>query len=185
MALIVAVYSQIANFMKELLAAVLCMLMIITDLSAQNKTVLLEPQNRKINQGEPLPTQTSFDIQVPVSPSTGIISINVFKGNDASDVIERTFWARPVNFKGEFAELPVDIKLRSNNRYGFGVTIYSLLSDSERTALRQIIHRNITNYLNATVEANQKGVDVSRRANTVVQDLNAIVRRSLTYYRNT
>lgn len=171
--------------MKELLAAVLCMLLTLMHLSAQNKTVLLEPQNRKINQGEPLPTQTSFDIQVPVNEATGIIMINVFKGNNTADVIERTFWARPVNFNGEFAQLPVDLKLRSNNRYGFGVTIYSLLSDTERTSLKEIVHHNITNYLNATVEANQKGMDLSKRSNTVRQDLNSIVKRSLMYYRNT
>ena len=161
------------------------LLLSVNLLEAQNKPVLLEPQNRKINQGNPLPVQTPFDIQVPVSNNIGIVRINVFKGNQPNDVIEKTSWTRPVMFAGDFAELPVDIRLHSGSKYGFDVKMYALLSDSEKTTLKEIIHRNLSNYLNASIEAGNKGFNVSGSSAQITQDLNAIVKRSLAYYQNT
>ncbi|MEJ7740637.1 MAG: hypothetical protein WKF97_24745 [Chitinophagaceae bacterium] len=171
--------------MPKLVAGLFCVILICGYVKAQRKTVLLEPQNRKINQGDPLPPQASFDIQIPVNRQTGIIKINIIKGSNTKEVIQRTFWVRPVNFTGEFAELPVDVRLRNNSKYGFDVTIYSILSDSEKVTLTQILHQNIINYLNANVEATSNRMDVASNAAKMVQDLNALVKRSLTYYRNT
>jgi hypothetical protein len=36
----------------------------------REKTMILEPQNRKINQGNPLPIHSDFDIRVPVTEET-------------------------------------------------------------------------------------------------------------------
>ena len=162
-----------------------CLLLLISNLSAQKKSILLEPQTRKINQGDPLPTQSNFDIQVPVSSQTGIIRVNVFKGNNSSDVIQTNVWTRPVNFTGEFAELPFDVRLKNNSKYGFDVLIYTLLSDTEKVALNELVHQGLINYLNASMEATSKGIDVEKDAERLVNDLNAVVRKSLTWYRNT
>lgn len=170
--------------MKNVLAAIVCVFAFSNYLAAQNKPVLLEPQKRKVNQGNPLPVQTSFDIQVPVAGNIGIIKINVFKGNQPSDIVEQTSWTRPAMFTGDFAEIPVDIKLRANTRYGFDVKMYAILSDSEKTALKEIIHRNLSNYLDATIEAGNKGFTVAKSSGQIVQDLNTIVKRNLSYYQN-
>lgn len=168
------------------LCGLFCMLtLIFSSVQGQKKSVLLEPQKRKINQGNPLPPQSSFDIQVPVSNETGIIQINVFKGSNTRDVLQKTNWIRPVNFVGEMAELPVDVSLRNNSRYGFDVTIYAMLSDSERISLHDQVHKNISNYLNATIEASNKGIDVDKNTDKIISDLNALVRENLRYYQNT
>jgi hypothetical protein len=171
--------------MKKFLLGMSCLLLLISNLSAQKKSILLEPQTRKINQGDPLPTQSNFDIQVPVSSQTGIIRVNVFKGNNSSDVIQTNVWTRPVNFTGEFAELPFDVRLKNNSKYGFDVLIYTLLSDTEKVALNELVHQGLINYLNASMEATSKGIDVEKDAERLVNDLNAVVRKSLTWYRNT
>jgi hypothetical protein len=171
--------------MKKLVAGLWCLLLLTNNLIAQKKSILLEPQTRKINQGDPLPSQSSFDIQVPVGKETGIISIKIFRGNNPADIIQHTYWARPMNFRGDFAELPADVKLRNNSKYGFDVTLYALLSDSESNTLREIVHQNISNYINAAIESNSKGIDIDKNAVKTVQDLNSIVKRSLTYYKNT
>ena len=171
--------------MKKIVAGICCLCLSIASLNAQKKSILLEPQTRKINQGEPLPTQSSFDIQVPVGKEIGIVMINVFRGNKTSDIIQKTYWTRPVYFKGDFAELPVDVRLRNNSKYGFDVTLYALLSDSEKSNLREQIHQNISNYINASIESNSKAIDISNNSGKIVRDLNMVVRRSLTYYRNT
>ncbi len=171
--------------MKKIVAGICCLCLSIASLNAQKKSILLEPQTRKINQGEPLPTQSSFDIQVPVGKEIGIVMINVFRGNKTSDIIQKTYWTRPVYFKGDFAELPVDVRLRNNSKYGFDVTLYALLSDSEKNNLREQIHQNISNYINASIESNSKAIDISNNSGKIVRDLNMVVRRSLTYYRNT
>ena len=171
--------------MKKLVAGICCLFFTITYLNAQKKSILLEPQTRKINQGEPLPSQSSFDIQVPVGKETGIIMISVFKGNSASDIIQKTSWTRPVYFKGDFAELPVDVRLHNNSKYGFSVILYALLSDSEKNNLRELVHLNISNYINASIESNSKAMDIDKNSGRIVQDLNSVVKRSLTYYKNT
>ncbi len=171
--------------MKKIVAGISCLLLVFTGINAQKKSILLEPQTRKINQGDPLPSQSSFDIQVPVGKEIGIIKINVFRGNSPSDIIQRTNWTRPVNFKGDFAELPADVKLRNNSKYGFDVTLYALLGDSEKNNLKEIIHQNISNYINASIESNSKSIDIDKNSAKIVQDLNSVVKRSLTYYRNT
>lgn len=152
---------------------------------AQTKSVLLEPQKRRINQGEPLPSQTNLEIQVPVTEQTGIIKINVFKGSRSTEVLDHAIWVRPQNFTDNLAELPVNTRFRNNSSYGFEVMIYELLSDSERTSLSEITHQNLINYLDATIEANSRGLELDKNATRVVQDLNSVVRRSLNYYRNT
>lgn len=170
--------------MKNALAVIVCVLALSNYLAAQNKAVLLEPQKRKVNQGNPLPVQTSFDIQVPVGSNIGLIKINLFKGNQPADIIEKATWTRPAMFAGDLAEIPVDVKLRTNNRYGFDVKLYAILSDSERTALKEIIHRNLSNYLDAAIEAGNKGFTMSKSSGQIVQDLNTIVKRNLSYYQN-
>src|SRR4028118_2185066 len=171
--------------MKNFLLGMSCLLLLVSGLSAQKKSILLEPQTRKINQGDPLPTQSNFDIQVPVSSQTGIIRVKVFKGNNSSDVIQSNVWTRPVNFTGDFAELPFDVRLKNNSKYGFDVMIYTLLSDTEKVALNELVHQGLMNYLNASMEATSKGIDVEKDAERLVNDLNSVVRKSLTWYRNT
>ncbi len=155
-----------------------------TSLYAQKQLVLLDPQQRTINQSEPLPPQTYFTIQVPVDPHTGIITINLFKGNKTPDLIQQNSWSRPVNFKGNIAEIPVNVKLRNNSQYGFEVMMYSILSDSERISLKEIVHQNLTNYLNATIEATGRKINMEGNPDKVVNNLNAVVKRSLTWYNN-
>ena len=155
-----------------------------TSLYAQKQLVLLDPQQRTINQSEPLPPQTYFTIQVPVDPHTGIITINLFKGNKTPDLIQQNSWSRPVNFKGNIAEIPVNVKLRNNSQYGFEVMMYSILSDSERISLKEIVHQNLTNYLNATIEATGRKINMEGNPDKVINNLNAVVKRSLTWYNN-
>jgi transposase-like protein len=173
--------------MFNLLKSFALFILVFSQLSvvAQSKAVLLDPAKRNINQGNALPSQASFDIQVPVTEKTGIIKIKVFKGSTATSVVDEAAWTRPQRFNESLAELPVNVRLKTNNTYGFDVMIYDLLDDSERTSLQAIVHRNLTNYLDATIEANSKGLDLDKNAARVVQDLNAVVRRSLTYYTNT
>jgi hypothetical protein len=171
--------------MRKFLLGISCLLLLITSLPAQKKSILLEPQTRKINQGDPLPTQSNFDIQVPVGTETGMIRINVFKGNNTSDIIQQNIWTRPVNFIGDFAELPFDVRLKNNSKYGFDVVVYTLLSDTEKVALREIVHQSLNSYLDASMEATNKGIDVEKNADKLVDDLNALVRKSLFWYRNT
>lgn len=170
--------------MKKIVAGICYLILTLNYLNAQKKSILLEPQTRKINQGDPLPSQSSFDIQVPVGKEIGIIKLNVFRGNKSSDIIQRAYWTRPVNFRGDFAEIPVDVRLHNNSKYGFDVTLYALISDSEKNNLKEIIHQNISNYINATVESNRKAIDVDKSSGKLMQDLNTVVRKSLTYYRN-
>ena len=171
--------------LRYLLTVTLCTCLLSDYLQAQDRLVLLEPQKRKINQGSPLPVQTPFTIQVPAGKNIGIIKVNVFKGSHPGNTIEPTSWTRPVLFDGDFAELPVNIRLRSNTRYGFDVKIYALLSDSEKLVLKEIIHRNLSSYLNATIEAGNKSFTLLKAPAQMVQDLNSIVKRNLSYYQNT
>jgi len=170
--------------MKRTLTGFIFIFFSFTSLYAQKQLVLLDPQQRAINQGEPLPPQTYFTIQVPVDMQTGIITINLFKGNKKSDLIQQNSWSRPVNFKGNIAEVPVNVKLRNNSQYGFEVLMYSMLSDSERTSLKEIVHQNLTNYLNATIEATGKKINMEGNSGKVIDNLNAVVKRSLTWYSN-
>ena len=171
--------------MRSLLTITLCMCFFSQYITAQDKLVLLEPQKRKINQGSPLPVQTPFTIQVPAGANMGIIKVNVFKGSRTDNVIERASWTRPAQFNGDFAELPVNIQMRSGTRYGFDVKMFALLSDSEKVALTEIIHRSLSNYLDATIEAGSKNFTLLKAPGQIVQDMNSIVKRSLFYYQNT
>jgi hypothetical protein len=150
----------------------------------QRKTVVIDPDSRKMNQGNPLPAQNYFDLQVPVSDEIGIIQVNIHKGRNENNLIEKTSWSRPINFRSNLAEIPVDIELKSNTSYTFDVTIYSLLNDSEKLHLRGIVRQNISNYLNAAFETNNKGISGARKTEQVMNDLNGIVIRSLKDFRN-
>ncbi|MEO5685516.1 MAG: hypothetical protein ABIQ88_22910 [Chitinophagaceae bacterium] len=151
---------------------------------AQKKSVLIEPQKRKINQDALLPAQTYFNLQVPVSSQTGIIQVDIYRGKSNSDLLEHSYWVRPVNFTGDFAELPVDLKLKSNSNYSFGVTIYSILSDSEKTQLHFIAQQHISNYLDATIQTDDARIDLSRKPEQMIADLNSIVNKSTVAYKN-
>ncbi|RYY31035.1 MAG: hypothetical protein EOO04_02755 [Chitinophagaceae bacterium] len=150
----------------------------------QRKTVVVDPDSRKMNQGNRLPAQTYFDIQVPVSDEIGIIQVNIHKGRNNDNLIEKASWSRPINFRSNLAEIPIDIQLKSNASYTFDMTIYSMLSDSESVHLRGIVHQNIRNYLNAAFETNNKGITTARKTEQVLSDLNGIVTRSLKDFRS-
>lgn len=163
------------------------LLLIITyagSATAQRKTILIDPQTRKVNQGATLPALDYFDMQVPVSNETGIIKVNIYKGKTTGKLIEQSYWARPVNFMGNLAELPVSSKLSSNSAYTFEVVMYTMLSDSERVHLKDLIKSNINAYLNAIMESDKTQIDMARNDKRIVADLDAIVIKSMTYYKN-
>jgi hypothetical protein len=145
----------------------------------QRKIVVIDPDSRKMNQGNALPAQTYFDLQVPVSNEIGIIQVQIHKGRSENNLVEKTSWSRPMNFRSNLAEIPVDIQLKSNTSYTFDVTIYSLLNDSDKVHLHAIVRQNISNYLNAAYETTDKGITAARKSDQVLNDLNSIVVRSL------
>jgi hypothetical protein len=148
------------------------------------KSILIEPQKRKINQDVLLPAQAYFNMQVPVNNSTGRVEVNIYKGKTAGNLLEKTAWTRPVNFAGDMADLPVDTKLKSNSNYTFEVTVYNLLGDSERTHLRELLHQHITNYLDATIETDNARLDLARKPAQMRADLDNIVIKSMVRYQN-
>lgn len=172
--------------MRFVNCCLLCLIIVVVNekIYAQKKTILIEPQKRKINQDALLPAQTYFTIQVPVSSRTGIMLLNVYKGKTVSDKIESNSWTRPVQFSGEFAEIPVDLKLKSNSNYTFQLTIYNLLSDSERTNLRDILSASVVSYLDAAIENEDSKIIVSRKSDQLIKDLNDIVNKGLSDYQN-
>ncbi|RYG04540.1 MAG: hypothetical protein EOO02_05905 [Chitinophagaceae bacterium] len=151
---------------------------------AQRKTIVLDPDTRKMNQGNDLPAQNYFDVQVPVSDQIGIIYLSIHKGRTTDNLIEKTSWVRPINFKSNLAEIPVDIQLKSNSNYSFDLVMYTMLSDSERVHLKDIVHQNIMNYLNAGFETNEKGISTARNTDQSVADLNLLVSKSLRDFKN-
>ncbi len=150
---------------------------------AQKKVVVIDLDSRKMNQGNPLPAQSYFDLQVPVNDEVGIIQVDIHRGRSNNNLIEQTSWSRSINFRSNLAEIPVTIQLKSNTSYTFDITIFSLLTDSESAHLRGIVHQNISNYLNAAFEANDKGISAARKTDQVLTDLNSIVSRSLKDFR--
>ena len=169
---------------RLLLITVITLITLATTVTAQKRSVLVEPQKRKINQDAPLPAQAYFNIQVPVSSETGIVQVNIYKGKNTNDLFEQAYWVRPVNFAGDFAELPIDSKLKSNSNYSFQVTIYNQLGDSQRVRLHQLLHRHIDNYLDAILQTDNNRLDLARKPTQVMVDLNLIVNKSLSGYRN-
>ena len=165
--------------MRRPLALITLLFFIVSGTSAQRKTVVIDPDTRKMNQGNLLPAQTYFDVQVPVSEEIGIIQLAIHRGRTNNNLIEKTSWSRPVNFTSNLAEIPVDIKLKSNSNYTFDITIYSMLTDSERVHLKGMIDQTVVNYLNAGFEANGKGIANSRTVDQSIADLNLIVTKSL------
>jgi hypothetical protein len=169
--------------MKPLLLCVILLTSYVSTL-AQRKTVVIDPDTRKMNQGNLLPAQTYFDLQIPVNDEIGIIQVEIHKGRTNNNLIEKTSWTRPINFRSNLAEIPVDIKLKSNSNYTFDMVIYSLLSDSDRVHLKRVIDQNIINYLNAAFEANTKGITTARNTDQAVADLNLVVKKNLRDYRS-
>ncbi len=151
---------------------------------AQRKSVLIEPQSRKINQGNPLPSQTYFDLQIPVDSKTGVVTVDIYTGRVSGRAFEHSYWVRPVNFNGNLAELPVNSRLKSSNNYTFKVAIYAELDDAERSRLKELIEKNITNYLDAVFKTDKGGIAASRRQNEIINDLDNIVKSGTTNYQN-
>jgi len=170
--------------MRKPLALCIIMLIVLTTAMAQRKTVVIDPDSRKMNQGNLLPAQTYFDLQIPVSDEIGIIQVEIHKGRTNNNLIEKTSWSRPINFRSNLAEIPVDIKLKSNSNYTFDLVIYAMLSDSDRVHLKDVIDQNIVNYLNAAFEANTKEITNARNVDQSLADLNLIVQKNLRDYKS-
>ncbi len=160
--------------------------MMLSSLSifGQRKTVVIDPDTRRMNQGNLLPAQSYFDLQVPVNDEVGIIQVEIHKGRNNDNLIEKTSWSRPINFRSNLAEIPVDIQLKSNTSYTFDLVIYSMLNDSDKVHLKGIVHQNVSNYLNAAFETSSKGIATARKTDQTMSDLNDIVTRSLRDFRN-
>lgn len=170
--------------MRRVLAVGALVLGALTCGYSQRKTVVIDPQARRMNQGDLLPAQKYFDLQIPVSDEIGIIQVSIHRGRVNNNIIEKTSWARPINYRSNLAEIPVDIQLKSNSTYTFDVTMYSIISDSEKLNLQNIVHQNILNYLNSVFETNQKGISNARKTDQVIADLNLVVSKSLRDFKN-
>ncbi|MEO6315282.1 MAG: hypothetical protein ABIU63_08555 [Chitinophagaceae bacterium] len=159
-------------------------LLISLVVQSQKKTILIEPVKRKINQDALLPAQTYVNLQIPTATATAIIEVNISHGRKMGSSPEKIAWVRPVSYSGDFAELPIDMKFKSNSNYSFEVTLYNYMNATQKLRLRSLLLGYINSYLDAIVSTGNEKINLLQKNDQIMKDLNEIVSNGLRDYKN-
>lgn len=169
--------------MKKILFSALALMIPFFGMS-QDKIVSFDYQNNIFNNHQALPENEYFTLQGTMPANVNMVQVLIYKNRKSEKPLYNYTWNRPLGNKSQSFNIPVTHKLRQNSEYDIVINYYSPLDNTGKVALKQAIRENLTAYLDAAIDVDNKRMSLSSNAVYMVKDMSKIVEGALTYYQN-
>jgi len=156
-----------------------------TLLFAQYETVEFDYEKTTFNNGEPLPAETYFEIRGDITKKITMVEVQVYGENGYPDrsPLYQKLWQRPFNSTAERFVLPMNYNLRGGEAYDFALLYFRKASGAEVANFKKELFNTLDAYIDQASKFDRKGINLIKDNRSIIEDMNEIVRSSMTYYR--
>lgn len=159
------------------------MLLFATSLKAQTEGAIFDYQNAHFNGGQPIGAETNLVITGVISKEVERVEVAVLPAKGKKPLYANV-WKREHGNEQESYNLPFNYKLKGDNSYDFVFEYYRPLGTTEKEALRRDLYATTDSYISQIFSTNGKKVRMTGSTQSVMSDLNTIVKDAMYYYRN-
>lgn len=170
----------------KIIFTIILLLNIYTSTQAQYKGVAFEYERAVFNENQPLPAETHIMLQGNAPKDVVFIELDIFdpKGKKDRKPLYTAIWKRPYDKTIERFNLPINYKLKGSSEYDFDIRYYKPISNSEKTELANTLFQHLDLYIEQTLGLARNSIKLNRNVKQILKDLNKIVERGLSQYRN-
>lgn len=172
--------------MNRLHLMVLAILGMVCPVFAQYTTINYDLEKNYFNEGQALPAEKPLMFTGLVPQGVDIIEISILPAKAKSDK-DRLYLASWKDFDNKVNasySLAVNYPLRASEKYDFRIDFYRQITTAERERLSQQIIEQAKAYLSASISLKDNKVDLAKKENRMVVDLERIIHDALTNYRS-
>lgn len=170
--------------MKTTISAIL-LVVIGMVANAQYKTVNYNHERNWFNESEPLPAETHFILNGPITPDVSLVEIRLYRNKKIEKKpIYRNSWSNPFRGTVNSFLIPVQHKLVGSSKYTIVLAYFRTVSFQEKQKLQALINDALDAYIRQMVESNASSVSLRKNPKLVIQDLNSIVQEGTKLYRS-
>lgn len=164
--------------MKNLILATLAVIVFISPNFAQYTTVTYDFERNWFNEGQPLPAEKAMVFKGIMPEKAERMELNILSGK-RGDLLYQA--SAGIQNNKEFS-LPVNYKLRAEEKYDFRVDFFTALPTKDR----QKTEENLTATLAAYIDVNltgEKSVKLLKNSKHILNDMNEMVSNAFKPYR--
>lgn len=152
---------------------------------AQYEPAVFDYTNAYFNNGQALKAEANLMFSGPVSRKIERVEIGLYRAKGSEKrPLYTGIWKRNFGNMQENFNMPFNYKLKGDANYDWKVDFFREISKEEKEELRKSIYAATDNYLDQNFMINGHKVKMLNSIESVMSDLNAIVKESMTYYRN-
>lgn len=170
--------------MKHLLSVILLVVIGMSAL-AQYKTVNYNHERNWFNESEPLPAETHWILNGPITPEVSLVEIRLYRNKKIDrKPIYTNSWSNPFRGSVNSFLIPVQHKLVGSSKYTVVLAYFRPVPFEEKQKLQALINDALDAYIRQMVESNASSVKLRKNPKLVIQDLNSIVQEGAKLYRS-
>ncbi len=171
--------------MKRTLLLLLPLLVVAQVLYSQD-VITYDYQKNMLNNNQKLPAEQHFALTGYAFPEVAVVAINLYNKNGRSQKNSKPLytanWQRGMAQDQTAFYAPMAYKLRGDNQYDIEINYYRWANPNEIENIKADLNAALNAYLSQTMVSQKSKISLSSKASQVLDDLNSIARKALTYY---
>ncbi|MBD0257700.1 MAG: hypothetical protein ICV83_18460 [Cytophagales bacterium] len=170
--------------MKKWMTPILvCAAIFVAQAQVQYKTVVFDYEKASFNGGQPLPAGSYLLLQGPVIPEVDIVKVFIFPAS-SEQLLYQGQWKRSDFSRGNAFQVPIALKLKSDEAYDMQIRYYRATTDPNRAQLKEQLFGFLDAYIDQAVVVEKNRIRLNTPVSKMVKHLDEVVRRGISYYDN-
>ncbi|MBC8147714.1 MAG: hypothetical protein H8E98_06985 [Bacteroidetes bacterium] len=152
---------------------------------AQYESVQYNYEKNWFNESRPLPAESDWMLTGAVSKQTKLVEVSIYLTSDIKkDDVYVADWKIPFDKTSSNFSIPINYKLRGNERYSFTISYFRNCEINEKITLQKTLIDIIGTYISQILLVDNNQIYLSKSPKTARNELDKIVIEGLTYYRS-
>lgn len=167
------------------LATIATFLFLIQPCYAQYETVVYDYAKNWFGENQALPAEQQWMLKGLLPGSVNMVEVELIRtGSSSAEALYRSDYQRPPGSVTDQFTIPVNFKLRGSTAYDVRIMYFANAEDDDMQRLSSMINQALTSYLNQSVVAGRRQVELAKHPRLMKQELDQIVKNGLDLYRS-
>lgn len=171
--------------MKHFFSTIASLVMLSHMAFGQYETVVYDYAKNWFGENQPLPAEQRWMLTGQIPQDIYMVELQIFQPHGAQDKLLHTSnYQRPPGSSAAQFTIPVNFKLRGGTTYNLKVLYFEKASPADMQRLSDMVNAALAAYLNQSVVAGRRQVELAKHPRLMKQELDQIVMDGLGLYRN-
>lgn len=171
--------------MKHFFSTIAAVFLLSQMTYGQYETVVYDYSKNWFGENQPLPAEERWMLTGQIPEDIYMVELQIFQPHSKQDKLLHTSnYQRPPGSSAAQFTIPVNFKLRGSTNYNLKVLYFEKASPADMQRLSDMVNSALTAYLNQSVVAGRRQVELAKHPRLMKQELDQIVMDGLGLYRN-